>query len=62
VGLLIAMGVFFMVQGLMMDLVFLALVACIALGSLIDARRKRRERRGEVAQALDAAEAILKRR
>jgi hypothetical protein len=60
VGLLIALGVFFLVQGVLMDIVLLLLAACITLGSLLDARRKRRERRGEVHQALGEVDAILK--
>jgi len=49
-----------MLQGAMLDLSFLVVAVFVALGYIIQARRRRRERRGEVEQALDAAEAILR--
>jgi len=61
VGLLIALFVFLAAQGLMLDLSFLVLAVFVAAGYILQARQRRRERRGDVEQALDAAEAILRR-
>jgi len=60
VGLLVALGVFLAVQGAMLDLSFLVVAVFVATGYLIQARQKRRERRGEVEQALGEVEAILR--
>ncbi len=60
-GLLIALFVFLAAQGLMLDLSFLVLAVFVAAGYILQARQRRRERRGDVEQALDAAEAILRR-
>jgi len=45
VGLLIALGVFLMLQGAMLDLSFLVVAVFVAAGYIIQAREKRRERR-----------------
>ena len=44
-----------------MDVSFLILAVFVALGYILQARQKRRERRGEVQQALGEVEAILRR-
>jgi len=61
VGLLIALFVFLAVQGALLDVSFLILAVFVALGYILQARQKRRERRGEVQQALGEVEAILRR-
>jgi len=45
VGLLIALSVFFMVQGALMDLSFLVVAVFVTAGFILQARQKRRERR-----------------
>ena len=60
-GLLIALFVFLAVQGALLDVSFLILAVFVALGYILQARQKRRERRGEVQQALGEVEAILRR-
>jgi len=60
VGLLIALFVFFAVQGIMLDVSILVVAVFVTAGFILQARQKRRERRGEVAQALGEVEAILR--
>ncbi len=59
-GLLIALFVFFAAQGMLMDLSFLVVAVFVTAGYIIQARQKRRQRRGAVQQALGEVEAILR--
>jgi len=60
VGLLIALFVFLAVQGMLLDLSFLVVAVFVTAGYILQVRRRRRERRGEVEQALGEVEAILR--
>ncbi len=59
-GLLIALFVFLAVQGMLLDLSFLVVAVFVTAGYILQVRRRRRERRGEVEQALGEVEAILR--